>query len=81
MSKVALSEADLLKIANNELKDFPGYIEGMQFMEARMEKHILVLGGECFFDSDHNPTDKTVRALEIYQEFSKEFTERYTLSA
>lgn len=79
MNKIALTEQDLLKIANEELKNFSGYIEGMKFLEAKMEKHILVLGGECFFDSDHNPTDNTAKVLEIYQAFGKGFSEKYTL--
>lgn len=81
MSKKILTEATLIELANEQLKSFPRFMEGMKIESARMEKHILVMYGNCFLNEKGIPTEKTTPALEVYNEFAKGFSEQYTLAS
>ncbi|MBB1486703.1 DUF2498 family protein [Oceanospirillum sediminis] len=78
MIKLVLSEADIIDRANTELASFPGYIKGMKIESARMDGNMLVIGGQCFM-SNGKPTDKTQKALEVYNKFAENFVQNYTL--
>ena len=75
----SLSKIELIKTANQELKNYPGYIEGMEIKNAKMEKNLLIMDGEFFFENN-SPTAKTTKALEVYEIFAKEFSQKYTLN-
>jgi len=78
MDKVVLTEQELIIRANQELKCYPGYIDGMKIESARMEKHILVMYGDCFLKNGL-PTERTTQALHVYNEFGNDFSKKYTL--
>jgi hypothetical protein len=78
--KIALNEAELVEIANSRLRQYPGYEDGMKIDSAKMVKHILVLHGEFFFDENNSPSSKSIRAMQVYDDFSREFGNQYVLS-
>lgn len=77
--KVALDEKQLVQKANEELQLFAGYQDGMKVYSARMDKHLLVMDGDCFLDENGGPTSKTPEAIKAYNEFAREFAKKYTL--
>jgi hypothetical protein len=80
MTKV-LSRPELLKLANERIRARPGFVEGMQIVEAEMTGPILVMRGECFFDEAGNATDRTEPAIKFYNDFAHEFASDYSLAA
>ena len=80
MSKKVLSHADLLRTANERIRVEPGFMDGMQIVEAEMVNHILFMRGECFINADGSATTKTAPALDFYNAFANEFAAEFTLA-
>lgn len=78
MNKIKLKKDDLINRANIELKNFPGYIEGMKIESARMIESYLIIGGFCFIDNGGSK-EKIERALKTYRAFAETFVKKYTL--
>lgn len=74
-----VSKQELLDLANERIKQRPGFVEGMQLHEAKMVGDIVVLYGECFLSPDGGATARTAPAIEFYNEFAAEFVDEYGL--
>lgn len=81
MSKIILSNAELLRTANERIRVKPGFMDGMQIVEAEMVNHVLFMHGECFINADGSATMKTAPALDFYNAFANEFAHEFTLVA
>jgi hypothetical protein len=75
--KTTVKESKLVEIANSQIRQFPGFEEGMKIYAARMEKSVLVLSGEFFFDVENEPTSKSARVLPVYDNFARELGNQY----
>nr|WP_314586340.1 DUF2498 family protein [uncultured Pseudomonas sp.] len=69
---------ELIEIANKELRADPSFIPGMEIYNARMEKHVLVMEGEMFFDNQ-SPTAKTLESIDTYNKIAKKLSRIYSI--
>lgn len=69
---------ELIAIANKELRADPSFIPGMEIYNARMEKHVLVMEGEMFFENQ-SPTAKTLKSFDIYNKIAEKLSRIYSI--
>lgn len=75
--KKQVTEQELIKIANFRLSTMPGYEEGMKIHTASMDRHILKISGEFFLDSDGGATERTKKAMPLYDALVNELGNEY----
>ncbi|MEM5547038.1 hypothetical protein [Pseudoalteromonas fuliginea] len=75
MNKITLPKLELLQVANEKLKQFPGFIEGMQIESARLIAGNLMLTGTLMLDEVVG-----IQVKEVYDSFIEEFNRNYTLA-
>ncbi|MBL4294478.1 YciN family protein [Vibrio fluvialis] len=76
--KKAISEFDLLLIANQLIQEHKSYIEGMRAESVEEKEGVLVFKGNYFLDDQGLPTAKTTAVFNMFKylahQLSKEFT-------
>lgn len=75
-----ISEKEMISIANSEVVNMDGYIEGMMVTSAQQEGESIVIRGEIFTDSVGLPSEVTAKALEIYSDLSDIYSETYRIT-
>ena len=75
-----ISEKEMISIANSEVVNMDGYIEGMLATSAQQEGDRVVIRGEIFTDSGGLPTESTAKALDIYSDLSDIYSETYQIT-
>ncbi|MFV0575152.1 MAG: YciN family protein [Vibrio sp.] len=81
--KKAISEFELLLIANQIIQDHENYIEGMRATSVTEKDDVLIFKGDYFFDEQGLPTEKTTAVFNMFKylalHLSKEFTLEHTV--
>ncbi|OEF26914.1 YciN family protein [Vibrio rumoiensis] len=76
-NKIAISELELLMIANQIIQDHADYIEGMRATSVTEKDEVLIFKGEFFLDEQGLPTEKTTAVFNMFKylalHLSKEF--------
>lgn len=72
-----ISEKEMISIANSEVVNMDGYIEGMLVTSAQQEGERVVIRGEIFTDSGGLPTESTVKAFDLYSQLSDKYSKLY----
>ncbi|USD66258.1 YciN family protein [Vibrio sp. SCSIO 43136] len=77
-AKKAISEFDLLLIANNVMQEHDDYIDGMRADSVEEKEGVLIFKGNFFLDDKGLPTEKTTAVFNMFKylaiQLSKEFT-------
>ena len=76
--KKAISQFELLMIANQIIQDHEDYLEGMRAESVEEKDGVLVFKGNYFLDDNGLPTAKTTAVFNMFKylahHLSKEFT-------
>lgn len=82
-NKKAISEFELLLIANQVIQDHADYVEGMRATSVTEKDDVLIFKGEFFLDEQGLPTEKTTAVFNMFKylalHLSKEFTLEHTV--
>ena len=78
-SKKAISEFELLLIANQVIQEHANYMEGMRATSV-IEKHdVLIFKGEYFLDEQGLPTEKTTAVFNMFKYLAHHLSKEFTL--
>jgi hypothetical protein len=75
MNKITLPKLELIQVANEKLKKFPGFIEGMEIESAELIAGKLMLRGTLMLDEILG-----IQVQEIYENFIEKFNQDFTLA-
>lgn len=79
MSKQAITEFDLLLIANQVIQSHDDYIEGMRADSVTEKDDVLVFQGEYFLDSNGLPTENTTAVFNMFKYLAHHLSKEFTL--
>ncbi|GMM88698.1 YciN family protein [Vibrio fortis] len=79
MSKQAITEFDLLLIANQVIQSHADYIEGMRADSVTEKDDVLVFKGEYFLDSNGLPTENTTAVFNMFKYLAHHLSKEFTL--
>lgn len=79
MSKQAITEFDLLLIANQVIQSHDDYIEGMRADSVTEKDDVLVFKGEYFLDSNGLPTENTTAVFNMFKYLAHHLSKEFTL--
>ncbi|MGF1690657.1 YciN family protein [Photobacterium kagoshimensis] len=77
--KTAISSNDLLMIANQEIQDHEGFLEGMRATSVEEKEGVLVFKGEYFLDDNGLPTAKTTAVFNMFKYLAHQLSPKFTL--
>ncbi|BEU05059.1 hypothetical protein OAG1_38590 [Agarivorans sp. OAG1] len=80
MTKQAISQQDLIDLANQLLREHEDYIPGIEVREVSQQRDVLTFKGEAFLDDDLLPTSNSPKAFNLYKWLCHRLSEQYTLS-
>ncbi len=78
-NKKAISEFELLLIANQLIRDHDNYIEGMLTNKVDEKDDVLVFKGEYFLDANGLPTEKTTAVFNMFKYLAHQLSKEFTL--
>ena len=79
MSKQAITDFDLLLIANQVIQSHADYIEGMRADSVTEKDDVLVFKGEYFLDSNGLPTENTTAVFNMFKYLAHHLSKEFTL--
>ncbi|MFM2598718.1 YciN family protein [Vibrio fortis] len=79
MSKQAITEFDLLLIANQVIQSHADYIEGMRADSVTEKDDVLVFKGEYFLDNNGLPTENTTAVFNMFKYLAHHLSKEFTL--
>lgn len=79
MSKQAITEFDLLLIANQVIQSHDDYIEGMRADSVTEKDDVLIFKGEYFLDSNGLPTENTTAVFNMFKYLAHHLSKEFTL--
>ncbi|KDN30405.1 hypothetical protein VFDL14_06670 [Vibrio fortis] len=79
MSKQAITEFDLLLIANQVIQSHANYIEGMRADSVTEKDDVLVFKGEYFLDGNGLPTENTTAVFNMFKYLAHHLSKEFTL--
>jgi hypothetical protein len=74
--KTALTRKEVIKEANDELRNQPWFEKGMEIQDAQMEGHFLTLNASGITDTEGVILMENVQRFQL---FAKSFAERYKI--
>ena len=77
--KKAISEFDLLMIANQIIQDHDDYIEGMRADSVEEKDDVLVFKGNYFLDDNDLPTTETTAVFNMFKYLAHQLSKEFTL--
>ncbi|OAN18324.1 hypothetical protein A3K86_05365 [Photobacterium jeanii] len=77
--KTPISADDLLLIANQEIQDHDGYIDGMRATSVEEKDGVLVFKGEYFLDDNGIPTEKTTAVFNMFKYLAHQLSPKFTI--
>ncbi|KMV32085.1 YciN family protein [Photobacterium swingsii] len=77
--KTSISSNDLLMIANQEIQDHEGFLEGMRATSVEEKDGVLVFKGEYFLDDNGLPTAKTTAVFNMFKYLAHQLSPKFTL--
>jgi hypothetical protein len=77
--KKAISEFDLLMIANQIIQDHDDYIEGMRADSVEEKDDVLVFKGNYFLDDNDLPTTETTAVFNMFKYLAHHLSKEFTL--
>ncbi|MGF1832533.1 YciN family protein [Photobacterium sanguinicancri] len=79
--KTSISSNDLLMIANQEIQDHDGFLDGMRATSVEEKDGVLVFKGEYFLDDNGLPTAKTTAVFNIFKYLAHQLSPKFTLES
>ena len=79
MSKQAITEFDLLLIANQVIQSHAAHIEGTRADSVTEKDDVLVFKGEYFLDSNGLPTENTTAVFNMFKYLAHHLSKEFTL--
>lgn len=77
--KTPISADDLLKIANEMIREHDAYIEGMNTDSVEEKAGVMVFKGEYFLDDNGLPTPKTTKVFNMFKYLAHQLSKQYTI--
>ncbi|KKD58946.1 hypothetical protein RN22_18445 [Grimontia sp. AD028] len=77
--KTPISADDLLKIANEMIREHDAYIEGMNTDSVEEKAGVMVFKGEYFLDDNGLPTPKTTAVFNMFKYLAHQLSKQYTI--
>ncbi|NGN97070.1 YciN family protein [Grimontia sp. S25] len=77
--KTPISADDLLKIANEMIREHDAYIEGMNTDFVEEKAGVMVFKGEYFLDENGLPTPKTTAVFNMFKYLAHQLSKQYTI--
>ncbi|MGD8109045.1 YciN family protein [Vibrio sp. TRT 17S01] len=77
--KKAISEFDLLLIANQIIQEHDDYIEGMRADSVEEKEGVLVFKGNYFLDDNGLPTMNTTAVFNMFKYLAHHLSKEFTL--
>ncbi|CZF79600.1 hypothetical protein GCE9029_01554 [Grimontia celer] len=77
--KTPISADDLLKIANEMIREHNAYIEGMNTDSVEEKAGVMVFKGEYFLDDNGLPTPKTTAVFNMFKYLAHQLSKQYTI--
>lgn len=77
--KTPISADDLLKIANEMIREHDAYIEGMNTDSVEEKAGVMVFKGEYFLDNNGLPTPKTTAVFNMFKYLAHQLSKQYTI--
>lgn len=78
-SKKAISEFELLLIANQVIQEHANYMEGMRATSVIEKDDVLIFKGEFFLDEQGLPTEKTTAVFNMFKYLAHHLSKEFTL--
>lgn len=78
-NRVRIAKTELLKLANEAIKDHDNYLEGMNVTNVVTKSDILVFQGEYFLDENGLPTPASTAAFNVLKWLTQFYSELYIL--
>ncbi|HCH01946.1 MAG TPA: DUF2498 domain-containing protein [Vibrio sp.] len=78
-SKKAISEFELLLIANQVIQEHANYMEGMRATSVIEKDDVLIFKGEYFLDEQGLPTEKTTAVFNMFKYLAHHLSKEFTL--
>ncbi|MGV3002563.1 YciN family protein [Vibrio sp.] len=78
-SKKAISEFELLLIANQVIQEHENYLEGMRTTSVTEKDDVLIFKGEYFLDEQGLPTEKTTAVFNMFKYLAHHLSKEFTL--
>ena len=66
-------------IANQEIQDHEGFLEGMRATSVEEKDGVLVFKGEYFLDDNGLPTAKTTAVFNMFKYLAHQLSPKFTL--
>ncbi|KXI23756.1 YciN family protein [Photobacterium sanguinicancri] len=79
--KTSISSNDLLMIANQEIQDHDGFLDGMRATSVEEKDGVLVFKGEYFLDDNGLPTAKTTAVFNMFKYLAHQLSPKFTLES
>ncbi|MBW3696605.1 DUF2498 family protein [Vibrio sp. T187] len=79
-AKKAITEFDLLLIANQIIQEHDDYIEGMRADSVSEKDEVLVFKGEYFLDANGLPTANTTAVFNMFKYLAHHLSKEFTLT-
>ncbi|EOD78654.1 Protein yciN [Grimontia indica] len=77
--KTPISANDLLKIANEMIREHDAYIEGMNTDSVEEKAGVMIFKGEYFLDENGLPTPKTTAVFNMFKYLAHQLSKQYTI--
>ncbi|STO57130.1 Protein of uncharacterised function (DUF2498) [Grimontia hollisae] len=77
--KTSICAEDLLKIANQMIREHDAYIDGMHADSVEEKAGVMVFKGEYFLDGNGLPTPKTTAVFNMFKYLAHHLSKQYTL--
>lgn len=78
-SKKAVSEFELLLIANQIIQDHADYLDGMRATSVIEKDDVLIFKGDYFLDEQGLPTGKTTAVFNMFKYLAHHLSKEFTL--
>ncbi|HBV75370.1 MULTISPECIES: YciN family protein [Vibrio] len=78
-SKKAISEFELLLIANQVIQEQDNYMEGMRATSVIEKGEVLIFKGEYFLDEQGLPTENTTAVFNMFKYLAHHLSKEFTL--